>query len=242
MRETRAAASEIKFLIRPSLAPQLREWARAHLEADPHGSGPYGDEYDTASLYFDTDNRDVFERRRSFGRAKYRIRRYGASDVVFLERKLRRPGLLIKRRTMAPIDTLDELTSPDPTVWGGEWFHRRLRVRNLRPVCQVSYHRTARTLETSDGPARLTMDHQLRVVPIDQPRFSSETPVSFFDDRTIVEIKYRVQLPVVFKRLIEEFALEPQSASKYRLGMAALGYAPSAQDGPALSATDASYA
>src|SRR5688500_6257223 len=102
MRETRAAAAEIKFLIKPSLAPRILDWARTDLEADSHGTGPFGDEYDISSLYFDTSDHDVFRRRSSFGRAKYRVRRYGASDVVFLERKLRKPGLLIKRRTIAP--------------------------------------------------------------------------------------------------------------------------------------------
>lgn len=242
MRETRASASEIKFVIDPSAAPRLRNWARSHLDADPHGSGPFGDEYDTSSLYFDTAGQDVFRRRDSFGRAKYRIRRYGASDVVFLERKLRRPGLLIKRRSLAPIDTLAALMSPEPAGWGGEWFHRRLLVRKLRPVCQVSYHRTARTLDTADGLARFTLDCQLRVVPIAEPCFSDATPVPFFDDRIIVELKYRVQLPGLFKRLIEEFALEPQSASKYRLGMTALGHVPSARTSTMAAGADASYA
>ena len=35
----------------------------------------------------------------------------------------------------------------------------------------------------------------------------------------ILELKYRHHLPAIFKRLVEEFALEPQRASKYRLGM-----------------------
>src|SRR5687767_5763312 len=105
-RETRASASEIKFVIDPRLAQRIQDWARRHLDADPHGSGPFSDEYDIASLYFDTPDKDVFNRRRSFARAKYRVRRYGSSDVVFLERKLRRPGLLVKRRTVAPLTTL----------------------------------------------------------------------------------------------------------------------------------------
>ena len=58
-RETRAAASEIKFVIAPALAPAIRDWARAHLRADPHGAGPFEDEYETASLYFDTAALDV---------------------------------------------------------------------------------------------------------------------------------------------------------------------------------------
>src|SRR5918995_3557948 len=94
-RETRAAASEIKFLIDPALAPHILQWAREHLEADPHGTGPFGDEYDIATIYFDTPEHDVFQRRGSFGRAKYRVRRYNESTVVFLERKLRKPRLLV---------------------------------------------------------------------------------------------------------------------------------------------------
>lgn len=242
-RETRASASELKFVIQPSLGPRVREWARAHLAADPHGTGPFGDEYDTATLYFDTAGLDVFYRRKSFRRAKYRVRRYGSSDVVFLERKLRKPRLLIKRRTAAPIATLDHLRDAAPIPWGGEWFHRRLLLRGLQPVCQVSYHRTARVIETDDGLARLTLDCELHARPIDEPRFSADGgTVPFLPDRLILEVKYRVQLPGIFKRLVEEFALEPQSASKYRLGMTALGHQLAPGSKPVLTSTDASYA
>ena len=237
-RETRASASEIKFLIQPSLAPRIRDWARAHLEADPHGAGAFGDEYDIATLYFDTNQYDVLHRRSSFGRAKYRVRRYGLSDTVFLERKLRMPGLLIKRRTAAPLAALDRLAAAIDGEWGGHWFHRRLDVRRLRPVCHVSYRRTARILETPDGPARLTLDGELRAAPAGAVGFDTETVVPFSEDRMILELKYRVQLPAIFKRLIEEFALRSQSASKYRLGMAAIGHA-ATHDAPLLTGTDA---
>ena len=242
MRETRAAASELKFLVQPPLAPQIREWARAHLAPDPHGTGPFQDEYDTSSLYFDTAAFDVFHRRESFGRAKYRIRRYGQSDVVFFERKLRKPELLIKRRTLAPLATLENLEKPGAGEWRAGWFQRRLEVRRLRPVCQVSYHRTARVCDTSDGPARLTLDCSLHVAPVSEPRFTAETGLPFFEDRVIVELKYRVRLPAVFRRLVEEFALAPQSASKYRLGMAALGPVPQPSAPSQLAGADASYA
>jgi hypothetical protein len=62
-RETRASASEIKFVIDPSLAPRVSAWARKHLKADPHGTGAFQDEYETSSLYFDTGDFDVFNRR-----------------------------------------------------------------------------------------------------------------------------------------------------------------------------------
>jgi hypothetical protein len=38
----------------------------------------------------------------------------------------------------------------------------------------------------------------------------------------IVELKFRADVPALFKRLVEEFRIVPQTASKYRIGMAAL--------------------
>jgi hypothetical protein len=241
-RETRAAAAEIKFLLEPSLAPRILDWARTCLEADLHGTGPFGDEYDISSLYFDTSHFDVFRRRNSFGRAKYRVRRYGDGDVVFLERKLRKPGLLIKRRTVAPLAALEHLRAPDvPAAWGGAWFHKRLQVRRLRPVCEVAYHRTARTIETDDGVARMTLDRDLRVAPVADVRFGAADQLPFFEGQLVLELKYRSRLPAIFRRLVEQFVLRTATASKYRLSMTTLGHAPERNDRavmPALSACE----
>src|SRR4051812_11553680 len=105
-RETRASACEVKFLIDERVAIKVKEWARKHLQPDPYGGGRFGDEYRVSTLYFDTRGFDVFHRNDSFGRAKYRVRRYGDANAVFFERKLRQPGLLIKRRTRDDIDEL----------------------------------------------------------------------------------------------------------------------------------------
>src|SRR5437588_119004 len=138
-RETRASAVELKFLLAPAVGAIIREWARARLEPDPYGTGEFGDEYRTASVYFDTAGYDVFYRRGSFGRSKFRARRYRCGDSVFLERKLTRPGLVTKRRTLVSRDTLDRLERSDADPrWPGDWFVRRLAVRRLRPVCQIS--------------------------------------------------------------------------------------------------------
>lgn len=91
-RETRPFAAEVKFVIPADLRQQVRSWARENLEPDPYGGGMFNDTYHTTSLYFDTAAGDVFHRRRSFGRSKYRVRRYGSANFVFLERKLRGPG------------------------------------------------------------------------------------------------------------------------------------------------------
>jgi hypothetical protein len=224
-RETRARASETKFLVEPHMADQIRCWARANLSADPHGTGPFADEYLTTSLYFDTPNFDVLRRNGSYGRAKYRVRRYSNGDFVFLERKLRRPRLVAKRRTKVGLDQLACLRDGvAPDGWAGEWFLRRLEARGLRPTCQVSYHRTARGVIDDGGPARLTLDDTIRAQALDDVRFGDDPGAPIGEPRLILELKYRGYLPATFKRLIEEFSLSPSTASKYRYGMSAIGH------------------
>jgi hypothetical protein len=222
-RETRASASEIKFLLDEGQAQAIRVWARANLQPDPHGAGPFADAYTTSTLYFDTHQLDVFNRRSSFGRAKYRVRRYGDAASVFFERKLRQPGVLIKRRTVDSIDALQRLELDEADAgWVGHWFHRRLLARRLRPVCQVTYDRTARIVSTAEGLVRLTLDANLRAAPVDAPAFVPDAGAPFLAGHNILELKYRARVPAVFRRLIEEFALKPQTASKYRLAAAAV--------------------
>ncbi len=237
-REIRPHAYEVKFVVPMGLAHEIRRWARIELEPDRHGAGPHGDEYRTTSLYLDNLTLDVFHRRGSMGRSKYRIRRYGTAGQVFLERKMRRPAVLAKRRTIVPIATLSHLSpsleSAVPAFdrertmvdsgWSGGWFHRRIIARRLRPVCQVSYFRMARGIFHGRETVRLTLDSELQTRPaldytfVDEPGLPIAGPL---DGTAILELKYRGPAPAVFKRLVEEFALVPRNASKYRMGMLA---------------------
>src|SRR5437762_9500566 len=132
LRETREFASEIKFLVSPALAGQIRDWARGRLAPDPNAAGGSGDAYLVTSLYFDTKQFDVFHRRGSFGRSKYRIRRYGASEVAYLERKLKTRGLVSKRRTVVGLAELQRLADAEPDPgWIGYWYQQRLLARRL---------------------------------------------------------------------------------------------------------------
>jgi hypothetical protein len=233
-REARGSASELKFLVAPSCGDAVRSWARSQLDPDPHGHGHFGDEYATTSLYFDTAGQDVFHRRGSFGKAKYRIRRYGNADVVFFERKLRTSGMVVKRRTLMPLEVLARLEGPESEHdWSGYWFHRRLRARGLRPVCQLSYRRMARGVLVDNGVARLTLDDQIQVAAVAQAHFNGQGGVPVLDQRMILELKFRGHLPALFKTLIEELKLTAGPVSKYRIGMMALGHAPAIEQGRA---------
>jgi hypothetical protein len=232
--ENRAGAWEIKFLVKPEFADQIRGWARAHLMPDPNARGEHDDSYRITSLYFDTEQLDVFHRRGSYGRGKYRIRRYGQSDLAFLERKLRTRRQLTKRRSIAGLGELERLTEAETQLdWTGYWFHRRLLLRRLGPVCQVSYERTARVAMTQYGPIRLTLDEDLRARPAAGIWFNAPGGKPICGDQLILELKFRCAMPALFKCLVEEFALNSQTLSKYRLAVIALNLANAALPTPA---------
>jgi SPX domain protein involved in polyphosphate accumulation len=208
--------SELKFLVDAATAARIRDWARARLEPDPHGTGNWGDEYRTATIYFDTPEFDVFQRVGSYGRSKYRIRRYGDDERVFLERKMRRGDRLAKRRSAVALAQLDDLAD--------NWFVRRLALRHLAPVCEVTYRRTAR--QRGEGGARLTIDEALVAGRSRQLAFGVDDRTPILTNRAVVEIKFRDHAPAVFRHLLEEFQLGPQRTSKYRIAVDTLGLAP----------------
>ena len=217
-------ASEIKFVVDAALGGQIRDWARGRLAPDPHGGGAFADEYRVSSLYFDTAARDVFHRRGSYGRSKYRIRRYHQEASVFLERKLRTGGRLSKRRSSIDLDTLP-LLAVDGALNGDStaWFRRRVALRQLQPVCQVSYLRTALVSMATEGVARLTLDTGIEAVASAAFSFDPRPATPLLRDVMILELKYRQALPGVFKELVETFALRPQRSSKYRVAADTLG-------------------
>jgi hypothetical protein len=227
LRETRAHAREIKFMVDAAQGPAVQAWMRANLAPDEFGSGPEHDQFETSSLYFETDCFDVFHRRGSFGKSKYRVRRYGNSPIMFLERKFRTERVLIKRRTTAALDDFRriETNEADPS-WYGYWFHRRLIARKLKPLVQVSYVRTARLGSSPHGKVRMTIDFDLRVLPLPDRAFIPGTGFPLLEGHNIIEVKYCVQLPAVFKDLISQFGLKTQPLSKYRAGLALLGLSP----------------
>jgi hypothetical protein len=223
---TNGYTAEIKFLVDESTGIRIREWARGRLEPDEHGAGPYRDEYRVSTLYLDTAARDVFHRRGSYGRSKYRIRRYGDESRVFLERKLRTSSRLAKRRTDIPLETLGllpgrDLEDDDSTAW----FRRRVSVRQLEPVCRVSYLRTARLANTPDGRVRMTLDYSLTASTADAFAIDGPGPAPLLTGHMILELKFRGAMPTVFRELADTFALSPGRASKYRTAADVLGVA-----------------
>jgi hypothetical protein len=224
IRENRAFVAEIKFLVPADRVEALLEWARERLRADPYGSGPHGDTYETNSIYFDTAEFDVFHRRGSFGRSKYRARRYGMAEEMFLERKLKTNDLVSKRRSIVPCSELAKLASAETRKgWAGHWFHRRILARRLAPVAQVAYTRTALVHSNGHGPIRMTLDVGVRAVQSKALAFQELAGAPLLTGSNgILELKFYRSRPPVFDELIETFALIAQPISKYRIAVGAL--------------------
>jgi hypothetical protein len=195
------------------------------LAPDPHATDEAGDGYYITSIYFDTPTFAVYRREGSYGRAKFRIRRYGDSDGVFLERKLRTRSLVSKRRSLIALNEVSSLEADPKEIAPWAWFGRRLRIRGLTPVCNVSYHRAAHILPTAYGSCRITLDEGLRASPVAGLRFGSNGsgPTMLLPEAAILEMKFRLELPSLFKQVVAEFGLKPAKVSKYRLAVAGLG-------------------
>lgn len=221
IRENRAFVAEIKFFVPPDRFDDLRGWARARLRPDPYGSGPFGDTYQTNSLYFDTRELDVFHRRGSYGRSKYRVRRYGDAAELFFERKLKTHDHVSKRRSIVDIAELPRLGAGDPKKgWAGHWFHRRVLARDLGVVCQVAYDRTALVHSNGHGPIRMTLDRNVRAIATNGLAFHPlDAEPALTGENAILELKFYRAIPPIFEEMIAEFALSPCPISKYRIAV-----------------------
>lgn len=226
MRYINRFTSETKLLVDATRGDDIRAWARERLGPDPHGGGAFRDQYGVVSVYLDTDAHDVYHRRGSYGRSKYRIRHYENDQAAFLERKLRTRLRLTKRRTRIPLEAVAglRLDNPDPTH-PAFWFFRRVTLRQLHPVCVIRYSRTARMAETSEGPVRMTLDASVVATPTSLVTLNVGPGRPLVDDLMILELKYSGVFPRIFKDLVDQFHLTPRPASKYRFAVQTLGLA-----------------
>ena len=210
---------EIKFLVTETQSCAVQEWARIHLQHDPHASAENGYGYSVNSLYLDTPGFDVFHRAETFRQRKFRLRRYGCEDVIWMELKSKSTGRVNKRRTpIAAAHLQGKIISGEDSNWDGNWFRAHVDGLGLRPVCQVTYQRFACVGTSIFGPIRLTMDSQLRCQPANGWTVPSEPLASgaLLQDRQILELKFCDTIPNLFRDLIRDLHLNIATFSKYR--------------------------
>lgn len=208
-------AFELKYRLSAEQAQDIESWARTQLTPDPHGQDGV---YRVTSVYCDAPYLDVFHRSPGYRRNKFRLRRYGNSEQVFLERKTRRGDRVTKRRIEVVESKLCLMNTDDPPVdWEGFWFLQRVRQRDLQPLCRVAYWRTA-FFGMADGmPVRLTFDRELvgapmngwAVPPLDQGQ-------ALLPGGALLEMKFHIHMPGLFQDLLPRLPLREARVSKYR--------------------------
>ena len=72
------------------------------------------------------------------------------------------------------------------------------------------YDRVARIGTATSGPVRMTIDTNLRVLPMPDRAFIPGVGLPLVEDKCIIEVKYRRELPAIFRQLAEEFRLQVQ--------------------------------
>jgi hypothetical protein len=215
-RDAWGAAYELKFRLSEVQAGAVEAWARERMAPDPYGEAGT---YRITSVYCDTPGLAVYHRAPGFKRSKYRLRRYGTSPAVWLERKKKQGGRVRKKRTGVPLEELARLAAEAGSLdWAGGWFLQRIRFRELRPVCRVGYDRTAFVGQSPDGPLRLTLDRHLVGVPTrawEVPPLEEGQPL--LPGAVVLELKFHAGLPGLFHELLARLPARPEGASKYRL-------------------------
>ncbi len=218
---------EEKYLLPQEAVSEFIRCAREHLAPDPHSDVHLGDGYAVYSLYFDDAQFRTYYSSELTRYPKYRIRRYTDEGTLFLERKSKPEGKVRKYRTIITPDELAYLLSDPPQDWEGVWFYKRLKKRQLHPVCSVSYTRMARVGTIEGQRVRFTLDRDVRCAtakelsaPAPLPESALELPV------VIAEIKYERVLPEPFAELIARFELTAAVLSKYKRSVEALKLAP----------------
>ncbi|MCS6777198.1 MAG: polyphosphate polymerase domain-containing protein [Chloroherpetonaceae bacterium] len=228
------ACYEVKFLVTPEQAGGVTEYITPHLHRDPHAGDDRGGAYRVQSLYLDTPAFDVYYRSEGYRRQKLRLRRYEEEPVLYLERKIRTGAQVRKERTRVGMEALARLAAGESaTEWPGSWFQHCLMEQQLVPRALIRYERSAFMGVGENGPVRVTLDQQIACVPVSEYRLdtpSRETPL--LAGQVVLELKFRVAMPTLFKCLVRDLDLTPCDVSKYRQGVEACALVPGLQEPP----------
>jgi hypothetical protein len=206
-------AFELKFQLTVAEALDVESWARQHLNPDPHGEEG---SYRITSVYCDTPRLDTFHRSPGYKRSKFRLRRYGEMPHVYLECKKRWGDRVKKKRAEVPESELSLLAGEPALEWAGAWFQRRVSQRGLRPACRVTYTRTAFFGQTGETTIRLTLDRNLAGAPATGWEVPLADGEPLLQDGVLLEMKFNVHLPELFRSLLPRLPLHQGRVSKYR--------------------------
>jgi len=213
--------NELKFIINAHQKNLMANKLRNLCQRDSFGDA--AGVYLISSLYFDDYNRSAFLDKMNGirDRKKFRIRVYNyQSDVIKLERKIKRGSLTDKSHLQISREEYDQLIRGDVSFLShkdddvAKDFYLNYRTRNLRSRVVVEYRREAYVYKYGD--VRICFDTLLKAGIFQDDLFSNGHRISVIPpDQIILEVKYTGYLPDVIRNLIQLNNLQWQSVSKY---------------------------
>ena len=168
---------EAKYIIPPSLVPEIRHFIKPFCDPDPHGTGN-PPEYMITTLQLDSTNLALHHAKENeaLNRFKLRARTYGepGSSRVFMEVKRKIRGTIVKTRTSIPFEEWgrDLIFNPKLTLefntdreeQGFLEFVRLAREIGAEPAVLIRYMRES-YFSTNDRYARVSFDRKLEYQP-----------------------------------------------------------------------------
>jgi len=223
-----ATAYEVKFLLTEDQVREVVARVTGKLALDPYADPTMGNAYLTTSVYTDTPAFDVFYRTEGYNRDKFRVRRYGVTGPVFVERKTKNGEKVRKHRSKIDAKEVPDLAAPSLNgEWAGEWFHSQLLEQRLAPVCRVAYERVAYLGTADGGTVRLTFDRNIRGVVAREWKLEPVGNVApLVPTHVVTEFKFRTAMPALFRGIVADLGLTPAPFSKYRTFVQAAGLVP----------------
>jgi hypothetical protein len=232
---------ESKYLIPPSVVPEMRAWMAPFVVRDPYGKGEPS-EYSITTLQLDTPDLSfhLAKEVEALNRFKLRVRTYGeiGSSPIFTEIKAKYRHTIVKTRAQIPFAAWNERLVLDealPDIFVSEQqeidflnFKRIVWQLGAIPKLLVRYVRES-YMGTGLDYLRITFDRLLEYQPTSSwtdlgrsgtwfPMDSGEAQGE--DNSSIVmEIKTLEQVPTWVLHLIETFDLQKTGNCKYSTGV-----------------------
>ena len=232
---------EKKYLIHPSLVPEIRKYITPYVIPDKFGIGLIP-EYVITTLQLETPSHAFhFAKELEYDeRFKLRVRTYNeiGSSPIFAEVKAKFKDIIVKTRVMIPFDSWNEgliFSTELPYIFKSRQqetdflnFRRLAWETNAEPSNIIRYIR-----ESYVGPGdlylRVTFDRKLEYCP--RPTWTNfgrgETWVSMDSGESqgadyssvVLEIKTLEEIPVWVVDLVEKFSLQNRGNCKYSTGI-----------------------
>ena len=225
---------ECKYLVRPVVVPEMREFIRPFARPDGFAALQPNNRYAVCSLYLDSEDLVLYQQTVGGEKDRFKLRVRTYSDdpgtPAFTEVKKKVNNIVHKRRaglTRAQaarllversVDWLEEL--PVSKRDDVDYFNHHVELIGARPVTRVKYMREAYEAKGNE-PARITIDTELMhcLTLNDDLRHGpgrwTTTPL----DGTIVEIKFTERYPWWIQEFIRVFDLRQQAVPKYVLSV-----------------------